>query len=176
MAPAAGRYSHNLLVLQNYRLINGYAGLFPSSHYPYDSEPGLRLTGTRWRFTEDGARLPVLDSVSRVRLLGEPLPDGARGARLIVDRPGYLVLDVAVPERRVLALTERFHDGWTATADGRPIAVQRIDRDFLGCTVDPGVRRIELRFRPRSVVRGAIASMVGVLLVAAVIVWRTRDS
>jgi uncharacterized membrane protein YfhO len=67
----------------------------------------------------------------------------------------------------VLALTERFHSGWSATADGRPLRVVRVDEDFLGCEVDAGVRRVTFRFMPRSVVRGAYVTLGGVLLLAA---------
>jgi len=49
------------------------------------------------------------------------------------------------------------------------LPVVRVERDFLGCRVDQTVHRVELRFRPRSFVRGTIASAVGgVLLIVAV--------
>ncbi len=58
---------------------------------------------------------------------------------LTVDRPGHLVAQVDAPGRRILAFTERFHHGWSATSDGVPLRMVRVEGDFLGCVVDAGV-------------------------------------
>ena len=173
-APANGRYKANLLVLAGYRLTTGYVGLFPAAHKPLDSQDALRLTGTRWRFTEDGARHPFEGGLARVRLLDEQGRDATGIARLTVDRPGNLVVDVDAPGRRVLALTERFHDGWSASIDGVPRATMLVEEDFLGSIVDAGIHRVQLRFMPRSVVYGSIASTIGAVLLAGIIVMRLR--
>ena len=61
-------------------------------------------------------------------------------------------------------------------ARGRPLPLVRVEQDFLGCRVDQTVHRVELRFRPRSFVRGTIASAVGgvLLIVAVAIGFRPR--
>jgi hypothetical protein len=173
-APEHGRLSHDVLVLRGYRLTNGYAGLVPASRHPFDGDTALRLSGTRWIFNEDGSRAPAGSSAARARLLDEGEEQATGTARLVVDRPGHLVVEVDTEDRHLLALTERFHSGWTASAGGRSLPTQRVAGDFLGCVVDGNVRSVELRFRPRSVVYGAIASAIGLALVAGLLLWRGR--
>jgi hypothetical protein len=173
-APAEGPYKSDLLVLRGYRLTSGYAGLFPASRHPLDSEIGRRLSGTRWIVTPDGTRHPADGAVPRVRLLDELGRDAAGSARLVVDRPGRLVAAVDAPGPRVVALTERFHDGWSATVGGVPLQVVRVENDFLGCLVDGGVHQVELRFWPSSFVYGAIVSAIAGVLLAGVLIAGLR--
>lgn len=167
IGPKRGPYQPNVLVLRGYRLSGGYAGLFPASRHPLDSDAALRLAGTRWTFAEDGTRRPFEGAVDRVRLL-----DAVGTARLTVDRPGRLVAQVTAPNGGVLALTERFHDGWVATVGGGVVPTQRIDGDFLGCALPAGDHTVEFRFRPRSFTDGAYVSTAGAALLALVLaIW-----
>ena len=95
---------------------------------------------------------------------------GKGSARLTVDRPGDLVARIEAPARRILAFTERFHDGWTATIDGIPLEMVRVEGDFLGCVVDSGVHRVSLRFKPRSFLYGSIVSALGAALLAVILI------
>ena len=175
-APDAGPYRSNLLVMRGYRLTNGYVGLFPASHRPFDDETARRLSGTRWVFTNDGDRLLVEGGVARARLLDLQGRDAGGTLRVVVDRPGHFVVHVDAPDARVLAFTERFHDGWSATVDAAPQATTRVEGDFLGCVINSGPHRVELRFTPRSFRIGAIASATGAALLAAVVMlWPGRD-
>jgi hypothetical protein len=167
VGPKRGPYQPNVLVLRGYRLNAGYAALFPVSRHPLDSEAALRLAGTRWVFAEDGTRRPFDGAAARARLL-----DAAGTARLTVDRPGHLVAQVSAPSGGVLALTERFHHGWVATAGGAVVPTQRIEGDFLGCALPAGDHAVEFRFRPRSFTYGAWVSAVGAGLLGLVLaVW-----
>jgi hypothetical protein len=168
-APGAGPVQYDILVLAGYRLTNGYAGLFPASVHGIDSPDAQRLGGARWRFHEDGKRIMLHEYVPRVRLLEEasqssPSPVGS--GHLTVDRPRHLTVQVdsPSPSRRVVGLTERFHAGWTATADGVALPTMRVDGDFLGVVVEPGARVVDLRFAPRSFTIGWIVSAIGVAL------------
>ena len=173
-APDIGPYSHNLLVMRGYRLTTGYAGLFPATRNPLDDDLALRLSGTRWFFDADGSRHPAPEPRGRVRLQDSERREVTGVARLVVDRPGLLVVDVDAPGRSTLAFTERFHSGWSAsTADG-PLPMVRAEHDFLGCVVDGGVHRVTLRFLPRTFVYGSILSAIGVALVAGVLIVRRR--
>jgi hypothetical protein len=173
--PLNGPYKLNVAALQGYRITNAYVGLFPSTYYPLTSKESLELSGTRWTIAEDGIRTPFDGGVSRVRLLDEHASSADGVARMVTDRPGFLVARVESSGRRLVAFTERFHDGWTATADGVPMRVVRVDADFLGCIVEPGVHRIELRFKPRSFVYGSYVSLAGLVLLTAVILVARRQ-
>jgi len=167
-------YSSNVLVMRGYRLTSGYVGLFPATLHGLESDMAVRLSGTRWFFTPDGVRHPVEDGVGRVRLLDEQGRSSTGNARLVVDRPGRLLADVDAPGRRILAFTERFHNGWSATIDGAPLQMVRVEGDFLGCMLDGGIHRVNLRFMPRSFVYGSIASAIGAALLAGVLISRLR--
>jgi hypothetical protein len=173
----AARYSpyfSDVLILRGYRLTSGYVGLFPASRHPLEGEASRRLSGTRWIFPPDGFRRAFDDAVERVRLLDEQGQVATGRARLAVDRPGHLVAEVDAPGRRVLALTERFHDGWSATIDGVPLQTVRIEEDFLGCVVDAGAHRVTLRFMPKSFVYGSILSAIGAALLAGVVFLKLK--
>ena len=167
-------YSSDVLVMRGYRLTSGYAGLFPATRHRLESDMAMRLSGTRWLFTPDGLRHPVEGGVERVRLLDEQARSSTGSARLVVDRPGRLVASVDAPGRRILAFTERFHDGWSATVDGTPLPTVRVEGDFLGCLVDAGHHRVNLRFLARSFVYGSIVSGIGAVLLATVLLVRLR--
>jgi len=167
-------YSSNVLVLRGYRLTSGYVGLFPTTRHPLESDMAMRLSGTRWLFTRDGVRHPVAGAVERARLLDEQGRNSTGSARLAVDRPGHLVAQVEAPGRRILAFTERFHDGWSATTDGATLQTVRVEGDFLGCLVDGGSHRVDLRFMPRSFVYGSVLSAIGAALLAGILIARLR--
>ncbi len=173
-APERGPYKDDLLVLKGYRLTNGYVGLFPAGRHPLDGVLAMRLAGTRWVFTNGGARLPVEGSAERVRLLDDQGQASGR-ARLLVDRPGHLVAEVEAHGPSTLELTERFHEGWSATIDGTAGSTLRVEEDFLGCRVEAGAHRVTFRFMPRSFVYGSIVSAIGLVLLAGVLLGGARE-
>lgn len=173
-APDLGPYNGNLLVMRGYRLTTGYAGLFPATRHPLDNDLAFRLSGTRWFFGPDGSRHPAKETLGRVRLLDAERREVTGAARVVVDRPGLLVVDIDAPGRSTLAFTERFHRGWSATAEGGPLQMVRAEKDFLGCVVNGGVHRVTLRFMPRTVVYGSVLSAIGVALVAGILIVRLR--
>ena len=61
------------------------------------------------------------------------------------------------------------------TADGRPLEPVRVDYDFLGVRVEPGVRQVELRFAPRSFRNGVIVSSIGAMLLAGALLAVASD-
>ncbi len=174
-APLRGPYRTDILVLRGYRLTSGYVGLFPATFYPRDSETTARLSGTKWFFTPDGVRHSVQDGVERARLLDEEGRSATGAASMIVDRPGHLVVDVVAPARGTLALTERFHPGWSAASGDVSLKTVAVDHDFLGCVVEAGTHRVSFQFMPRSFVYGSLASAIGVALVAGVLIMGLKS-
>ena len=172
--PIDGPYRSDLLVMRGYRLTRGYLALLPATRHPLNSGVAMQLSGMRWVITQDGRRRPAEGGAERVRLLDEQGKPATGDARLAVDRPGRLVAHVDAPGRRILALTERFHDGWSATIDGAPRPIVRVEGDFLGCVLENGVQRVTLRFMPRSFVYGSIATALGVVLLAGVLIVKWR--
>ncbi len=135
----------NRLLLQGYRTPAGYVGLYPVTVLPNGGPAFRQLSGTRWSFAPDLTVTAVPGAVARARLLrdvrvtgdvareiweidlqrtaltAQPLPEltGAPGAaRVVTDHPGHLVVETAAQGRQLLSISERFHEGWMATADG----------------------------------------------------------
>jgi hypothetical protein len=173
-APPRGPFHHDQLILRGYRLTSGYVGLFPATFYPRDSDTAARLSGTKWFFTPDGARHAAHDGVARVRLLDEQGHAASGVTSVVLDRPGHLVVDVDAPGRRTLALTERFHEGWSATVGNVPLQMVQVEHDFLGCVAEPGAHQVSFHFMPRSFVYGSIVSAIGVALLAGVLIIGLR--
>jgi hypothetical protein len=171
-APDDGPFVKNLLVVKGYRLATGYVGFFPVAHHPLNGPEAIRLGGAVWTFTPQGQRRQDGGGAARVRLLDAEGQQAAGLAEMILDRPGHLSAAVRVEAPSMLAFTERFHHGWTATADGRPLETVRVEGDFLGCRVEPGVKVVELRFAPRSFRNGVLVSIAGVVLLAGTLfIW-----
>jgi hypothetical protein len=81
--------------------------------------------------------------------------------RLAADRPGRIALEVASQQPQLLVLTERYHDGWSATIDGQSASTLRVNGDFLGCLVSGGTTDVEFRFTPQSLQIGRASSLCG---------------
>ena len=62
----------------------------------------------------------------------------------------------------------------SATIDGAPRPIVRVEGDFLGCVLENGVQRVTLRFMPRSFVYGSIATALGFVLLAGVLIVKWR--
>jgi uncharacterized membrane protein YfhO len=107
-------------------------------------------------------------------LLDEGGQEAPGSARLAVDRPGHLIVDVATTGRATLALTERFHHGWSLAIDGVARSPERVNGDFLGGAVEAGAHRVELRFEPESFTRGSMVSAVGLVLLLGIVAVRLR--
>ena len=101
-----------------------------------------------------------------------PVPDFSGEARLSSDRPGHLVVDARLDRPGQLVVLEGYDPGWQARVDERPVRVSAANAIFLTLPLDAGAHRIELLYRPRSVVRGLVLS--GAALVAAAVVLRAR--
>jgi hypothetical protein len=170
LAPLRGPARTDLLIMRGYRLTSGYSGLPPAPFYPLDSETSARLSGTKWRFTPDGVRHPEPGGAERARLLDEEGHTATGSASMVLDRPGHLVVDVVAPGRRTLALTERFHAGWSAVSGDVSLQTVTVDHDFLGCVVEAGAHRVTFHFMPRSFVYGSLVSALGVALVVGVLI------
>lgn len=187
-------------VMRGYDLVEPYVALYPLSVLPPYEEPFQRLAGVSLELLDYRRLVPRSGALPRARLVADvrstadaaddiwsidltrsalvpqpvpPLSGPPGSARLLTDRPGHIVVETNARGRQLLAIGERFHDGWTAAVDGTSAAVLRVNGDFLGCVVDAGAHRVEFRFRPRSFVLGASLSALGVLtLIAATMRFR----
>ena len=182
------------LIVHDARLVSGYAGLMPAKQLDYSKLASLRvasaavqLVGVRFvRLPEPlpRARLvayavrsaqPASDieriDVANAALVEDPvdLEAGPAGTAVIrEDLPGAIRISVEAPTRQLLVLAESFHPGWRARIDGADARVLRVNGDFIGAVVEPGVHELGLSFAPRSFTLGCWTSVAGIAIVLAV--------
>ncbi len=91
--------------------------------------------------------------------------------------PGRLVLDVEAAADGLLVLSEIHHPYWSATVDGEPADVLRVDFALRAVPIPQGAHRVEMTFADPYVRYGAWGSIAGVLLLAGFLAgtWRRRD-
>ncbi len=82
-------------------------------------------------------------------------------------RAGRLSLTTQAAGRQLLVVATSYHSGWQATVDGKPVPVVRVNRDFLGCMVEPGKHHVTLDFHPFSLALGRAGSTLGLGLLCA---------
>jgi hypothetical protein len=70
------------------------------------------------------------------------------GATVTSYAPGRvsLTLSSPAPAGSALLVSENWYPGWTATADGQPVTVERADFTLLGIPMPQGATRVELSF------------------------------
>jgi hypothetical protein len=194
----------NTLLLKNYQLAIGYVGLYPGTRISWERSPVFpRLAGAQLEFDGNARISAVSDSVARARLLVDvrvtdnvardvegldlqqtalldhpvaPLSGPAGTALVTLDRPGHLVVETTAPGRQLLSVSERFHEGWSVSEQGRALDPVRVNGDFLGVVLEPGTHRVEFRFGPASFRFGVIASAAGLLALLAGVVAMRRSN
>jgi hypothetical protein len=182
--------NRNLLMLDGYRLVDGYVALVQKSTLGYESPVFRLLAGSTANEDPNGWEL-VPHPFDRVRLLSsvvvsaDPARDvdrvnlattalsfepvavdsGATGRAVIQeDSPGRVRIQTEGSGALLAALTERFDPGWTSRVDGEQVSVLRVNGDFLGVAVPPGHHTIELAFDPWDLRWGIKISLLGLAL------------
>jgi hypothetical protein len=141
---------------------------------------------SRWRHADDAAVVAAFapppgetaEPLGTVLLSG---PGDHGGDELAAPRPCTLhrphaaevrlTCDVTAPGYAVVL--DAWAPGWTATVDGRDVAVERADLIVRGVRVAPGARVITFRYTTPGLALGAAISALA-LLNAGLLLWLTR--
>lgn len=75
--------------------------------------------------------------------------------------PNDVVLSVETDAPALLVLSDTFYPGWQAAVDGRRVPIYRTNAAFRGVLVPPGRHRVEMHFRPRSLIVGLGMAVAG---------------
>jgi len=75
---------------------------------------------------------------------------GSAGCRLrwLVDEPDTLALETRAPAAAFVVVTDSYFPGWTATLDGRPVSIHRVDQMLRGVAVPAGTHQLRMVFVP----------------------------
>jgi hypothetical protein len=94
-------------------------------------------------------------------------------ARIIVDEPEHVAVELDAPARGFLFLADQYFPGWSATVHGESTPILRANHTFRLVEVPKGPVRVDFRYRPASVRLGASISAV-TLVVVILVLLRTR--
>ena len=93
-----------------------------------------------------------------------------------------LTYDVSTAAGGVVVFSEIYYPGWTATVDGQPVEVGRVNYVLRAISVKPGNHKVELSFFPKSVdttetiAYTAYAVLALVVIVLVLLEWRRRKN
>jgi hypothetical protein len=91
--------------------------------------------------------------------------------RLTTLLPGRLEMIADMPCPGLVVVAQTWFPGWVAAVDGVERPVREVFSALQGVEVDRGAHLVELRYRPRSVLAGALMTAAG-LLIAGALAWR----
>ena len=94
----------------------------------------------------------VADAKFREQLkpVAEAATDSASIVTMTSYEPNQLTYDVKSAKGGVVVFSEIYYPGWTATVDGEPVEVGRVNYVLRAITVTPGQHKVELSFFPKS--------------------------
>ena len=94
--------------------------------------------------------------------------------------PNELTYEVQTGKGGVVVFSEIYYPGWTATVDGKPAEVGRVDYILRALRVSPGKHEVVLTFKPKSVENTetiaftAYGILILAILGAALMSWRSK--
>ena len=83
--------------------------------------------------------------------VAEAKSDSASLVTLTKYEPNQLTYDVKSAKGGVVVFSEVFYPGWTATVDGEPVSLGRVNYVLRAITVQPGQHQVELSFFPKTI-------------------------
>jgi prepilin-type N-terminal cleavage/methylation domain-containing protein len=107
---------------------------------------------------DDVARLEVMPAVA-----GRPGPPEEPAARIVEDGATTVVVEASVRQPGTLVLRDSYDPSWTATVDGLPAEIARVNGMYRAVGLPPGRHVIRFSYRPRDLATGLIISGMGLL-------------
>lgn len=150
------------------------------------------FVATCWAGAGDAAALTQLSGMGDAELAQEALvaPAGAQGGADLgaspacgsapaADTTRYAAQEVTVTTPAadpggVLVLTDDWYPGWTATVDGAPAPILRVDVALRGVRIGPGAHVIVFRYAPAWPVQGLAATLVALAAAGLIMAWPRR--
>ncbi len=103
----------------------------------------------------------VADEQFKTQLGESKVQDTLSVARITSYEPNHLIYDVHSDKGGVLVFSEIYYPGWTATVDGQPVKLGRVDYVLRALNVGAGHHQIVLDFHPSSVTETETVAYVG---------------
>jgi hypothetical protein len=97
-------------------------------------------------------------------------PDGR--AEVVRLEPNRVDVKTKAAGPSILVLSENHYPGWRAYLDGQPVGVLRVNYNQRGVRVPEGEHEVRFYYRPKSVLIGAVVSLLTAVLL--ILWWRGR--
>lgn len=72
---------------------------------------------------------------------------------------------------RLVVLTDNWHHNWKALLNGKRVSIIRVNKTFRGIEVPAGPFRIEMTYRPSTLIPGIAVSLVSLLVLLSIAFW-----
>ena len=129
----------------------------------------------------DLRRVAVADGSFKA-ILGESVAQDSTAQVTIKDyQPNHLTYTAESAKGGVIVFSEIYYPEWTATVDGKPVEIGRVNYILRAINVQPGKHEIVLDFHPASVATtetvaySALAILLLTVIGGAVMKWRRRN-
>ena len=93
----------------------------------------------------------VADAKFKQQLGGSVPQDDTSIVKIVQYKPNNLTYEVKSNKGGVIVFSEIYYPGWTATVDGQPVELGRVDYILRALNVKPGSHKIVLDFHPTSI-------------------------
>ena len=124
----------------------------------------------------------VADAKFKEQLGQSTTQDSSADVKITAYEPNKLNYEVSSDKGGIVVFSEIYYPGWTATVDGQPAELGRVNYILRALKVKPGTHKVELNFFPKSIDRTeTIAYLSYVILVLAVLLsafleWRKKKA
>ena len=108
--------------------------------------------------------------------------DSTSRVKLVSYMSDNLKYEVSSSKGGVIVFSEVYYPGWTATVDGQPVELGRVDYLLRAVNVAPGKHTIELAFKPKSVTVTetmayiSYAILLGLIALGVYMEWRKKKA
>ena len=113
----------------------------------------------------------VADKSFKEQLKEASVQDSTSVVKLTSYMSNKLTYDVSSTKGGVIVFSEVYYPGWTATVDGSPAELGRVNYLLRAVNVAPGKHKVELEFHPRSVATTETIAYVAYAVLLALIAF-----
>ena len=113
----------------------------------------------------------VADEKFRSQLGEAVMQDTASVVTITAYEPNRLTYDVNSGKGGVLVFSEIYYPGWTATVDGLPVELGRVDYLLRALHIQPGKHQVELAFFPKTVDRTETIAYVALAVLLLLLLY-----
>lgn len=111
-------------------------------------------------------RVALVERAPAIEVARHDAPPGT--ARIVRDEPRHLVVAAELDAPGLLVVADAWFPGWSASVDGEPVAIERVDHALRGVWLAAGKHEVQMRYHPRSFAAGLWLAAAGLL---ALVVW-----